>query len=384
MTGIEGARSAGLITQLNQSQTIDGITVKLNYAYADGSRILVNYSVSAVDAQGITRPVSADVLNKIQYRLRDSGNLMLIENIMPDYQTDYTYNQTMNTVSFNLPAGIPLPEQLDLNLEMVLSDKPGLIKDIWSPGQRLGEFIQVTKDLNIFTLTNHIPQTTLSILRIFYVWLTPVPGRITSGITSFSPVQLTLNPEYTAEPAPLVTPNGGVGPFTFQISGVNTFWEVIVHPEQTVTLGEDTLTFEQLRITPTKIEVSLCLQANPSKNWTIGNDIQLTVGDQISNLWGFNSRFEGRPCYDLIFDVFTEQLPPSITLSVSDFFVPFFSEVGQELIDRFDDPKIIARSADGQTWSYDLDNPQLRAALIEMGYLADHEGDWKFIVDLTQ
>ena len=42
--GLRGASEADLVTNLNMEQTIDGVTVKLNYAYADSNRISVGLS----------------------------------------------------------------------------------------------------------------------------------------------------------------------------------------------------------------------------------------------------------------------------------------------------------------------------------------------------
>ena len=42
--GLRGASEADLVTNLNMEQTVDGVTVKLNYAYADSNRISVGLS----------------------------------------------------------------------------------------------------------------------------------------------------------------------------------------------------------------------------------------------------------------------------------------------------------------------------------------------------
>lgn len=45
--GVEGARDANLVTDLEESQTIDGVTLTLNWAYADANRIAIGYSIVA-------------------------------------------------------------------------------------------------------------------------------------------------------------------------------------------------------------------------------------------------------------------------------------------------------------------------------------------------
>ncbi|MBN8640117.1 MAG: DUF4179 domain-containing protein, partial [Anaerolineae bacterium] len=45
--GLEGARANNLITDVNQTQTIDGVTVTLEWAYADAHRLVFGYSVLA-------------------------------------------------------------------------------------------------------------------------------------------------------------------------------------------------------------------------------------------------------------------------------------------------------------------------------------------------
>src|SRR5688572_15539630 len=39
--GLEGATDAGLITEVNQSQTLNGVTATVKWAYADGVRAVV-------------------------------------------------------------------------------------------------------------------------------------------------------------------------------------------------------------------------------------------------------------------------------------------------------------------------------------------------------
>lgn len=50
-SGLEAVDNENLITYLNQTQVVDGITVTLNYAYADANRIVVDYA-----ADGTAKP----------------------------------------------------------------------------------------------------------------------------------------------------------------------------------------------------------------------------------------------------------------------------------------------------------------------------------------
>ncbi|MBZ0285630.1 MAG: DUF4179 domain-containing protein, partial [Anaerolineae bacterium] len=43
--GLEAAQEANLVTIVNQSQTVDGVTLTLNWAYVDAYRVAIGYSI---------------------------------------------------------------------------------------------------------------------------------------------------------------------------------------------------------------------------------------------------------------------------------------------------------------------------------------------------
>ncbi len=114
--GISGAMEANLVTELGLSQTIDDVTVTLDWAYADANRIAIGYSVAVPpDYQGAVvegRFVLTDADNSFYSDGGGSGG-----GLMTPEGSEYV--TTFGAAFVENP-----PDVLDMRFELTLSAEP--------------------------------------------------------------------------------------------------------------------------------------------------------------------------------------------------------------------------------------------------------------------
>ncbi len=121
--GIEAVQNQNLVVQLDQTQTVEpvsdyppeisGVSVTLDYAYADANRITVAYSVVADTAEGVQIDLYANPT------LTDSaGNQYLWLVSSGQHVLDSAHSSASGTMSFDASSITDAPETLDLNLQI--------------------------------------------------------------------------------------------------------------------------------------------------------------------------------------------------------------------------------------------------------------------------
>lgn len=121
--GVEGAREANLVTDLNLSQTIDGVTLTLAWAYADASRLAFGYSITAPEGQGGTsyqaNVAISDAANSF-YSSGGGGGGGGGSNMSRESQY---------TMSYGIAFVENPPEVLDMRVEFMLEESRPMSRD---------------------------------------------------------------------------------------------------------------------------------------------------------------------------------------------------------------------------------------------------------------
>ncbi len=115
--GLESVQAEKLITPLNLTQTIDGITVKMDWGYADSNRILLGYTVD--EPQGVnTAPVAG-----MPFSLSDSsGNYFVTDSMVGFGGLKVEPEADTITDGFDPTClGTNQPDKLDLTFNLALS-----------------------------------------------------------------------------------------------------------------------------------------------------------------------------------------------------------------------------------------------------------------------
>lgn len=341
--GIEGAKEAQVTTPLNLSQTIEGVTVNLKWAYADGSQLAMEYETIITDDEGkVYRPRSDTPI--IMRILDETGRVV---NKYPNRYDASTRAEPV-LIAFDLPRWLELDGSKTFTLEMAFNERP----KVWT-------------FLDSFIGRPH-----------------------TFSSSTFGSRQ--IRPESTPEVEPLEVPDDGVGPFIFTFT-LPVTPQVILEPMQTVTVQGVPITLEYVAFSPTRTTARVCFDYTPEfKELGYQANIEMDVeGVQVyfGGSSGFRSKEnKSRHCNERNFDVFFETYPEHLDLYVEalEFITPsspeLFLEVERTLGEQYFDVEF---DEDGNVVSYRFGNPndpEYRAALIEAGYRI--EGPWVFDVKL--
>lgn len=118
--GLSGAEEADLLTYIEESQTIDDVTVTLTWAYADEHRIALTYETT------FDRAVVGDSIGMIDTTLIDKTTGTEIQSTFGGGggggSSDSTIAHFSATSNFLTPQMNTLPEFLDLELHLTLGD----------------------------------------------------------------------------------------------------------------------------------------------------------------------------------------------------------------------------------------------------------------------
>ena len=114
--GLQHIEQADLVQELNLSQTVDGVTVTLERAYADANRIVVGYTIKGpngqrYDARRLTLTDAAGTVfsGTIGYGVTGQSDMLQVS--LPPGEGAYV-------VAFDAAPVQGTPEELDLRLEM--------------------------------------------------------------------------------------------------------------------------------------------------------------------------------------------------------------------------------------------------------------------------
>lgn len=340
--GIEGAKDAQVTTLLNLSQTIDGVTVTLKWAYADGSQLAMEYETIITDDDGKVYYPRSDT--PITMRILDETGRVV--NKYPNRFDASTRSEPV-LMAFDFPRWLKLEGSKTFTLEMAFNERP----KVWT-------------------------------------FLDSFMGGPTFNSSLFGSHQ--LRPESTPEVEPLAVPEDGVGTFKFTFT-LPVTPTIVLEPMQTVTVQGIPITLEYVSFTPTKTTARVCFDYTPEfRQLWYQAKVKMDV-DGVPVYFGGLSGFgvkgnKTRHCNEGDFDVFFETYPDHLDLYVealeltSPSSPELFLEVERTLGEEYFDVEL---DEDGNVVSYRYGNPndpEYRAALVEAGYR--YEGPWVFDVKL--
>lgn len=341
--GIEGAKGAQVTTPLNLSQTIDGVTVTLKWAYADGSQLAMEYETIITDAEGKVYYPRSDT--PITMRILDETGRVV--NKHPNRFDASTQSEPV-LMAFDFPRWLKLDGSKTFTVEIAFNERP----KVWT-------------------------------------FLDSFLGRQdTYFSSSFGSRQ--LRPESTPEVEPLAVPEDGVGTFKFTFT-LPVTPTIVLEPMQTVTVQGIPITLEYVAFTPTRTTARVCFDYTPEfKQLWYQAKLEMDV-DGVPVYFGGSSGFgvngnKNRHCNERDFDVFFETYPEKLDIYVealefsSASSPELFLEVERILGEEYFDVEL---DEDGNVISYRYGNPsdpEYQAALVAAGYRI--EGPWTFDVKL--
>lgn len=352
--GVDGARQAEMATELNLSQTVDNVTVTLLWAYADDTQISIEFETHFTDENGTSYQATGDT--PINARLLD-GEGHLLFRYPVGTRTDSNIRPMRVTFELTPELAARLPDQLDLQFEMVFEEKP----------------------------------RTRTFLDIFF------NGARTSGRGSFGGKPIA--PESTAEAEPMTVPEGGVGAFSYRFS-LPLLRALAIEPNMTVTHQGVPITINRVTVAPSKTEFEVCLDTSALQNadgvfWNM--ETTLEADGVIDYAWGPTGGPFGRSpikCGLLTFNLFLPEYPASLKLTVNSLDnqetgfeewekqIKLLAEVGVKAEIQYRDSgnSIIYPDLPRVYEWYSEDRETLHVALVKIGYRI--EGPWTFDVKL--
>lgn len=332
-TGLDGVKEAGLVTDLNLAQTIDGVQVQLNWGYIDEGRAVLNFETYLVDEDGSKRLADAD--EPAIVRLRDRNGVL--PDLYPNRFGSASYPLPITVAFYLIQQGADVQgDSVDLQFEIIYTQRPlirNALERIFYSGVRRSDFgwnesanpISLPSDAMVFTFDFTLP----------------------------------------VQPA------------------------VELEPMQTVTASGIPMTLQSIHVSPSHMDYRLCytLPENMKKGWHVSR-VSLSSDAALPPLGGMESRLEnGLYCLNGYFDVYTT-LPVTLTLEVealerfaSNTSPEELLAVQREMNARGIDMDVNVNSdgmLGGFTWPNNTEESQ--AVLVDLGYRI--EGPWVFTIDV--
>ena len=333
--GVDGVKAAGLATDLNLVQTIDGVQVQLNWGYIDEGRAVLNFETFLVDDDGSRRLADAD--NPAVVRL--SGKDGTLRDLYPSRIDSESWPKPI-TVAFNLmdrKASLPgNSETVDLRFEVAYVQRP--------------------------YIRNAIERIFFSEIR----WSTF--GRNRGGVRSELP------PEAIS--------------FAFDFT-LPVQRAVMVEPMLTIIASQVPMMLKRISVAPSQTNVNFCFELPESESqFWYPEEITVTINGVKNRLGGGESKpgRQGEYCSKYSFEMFA-RLPATVTLTVQGLEQRSLNSVDEYLsIQREMNARGIEMRVDvnpdgtlgGYTWPNNTD--EARAVLAALGYWID--GPWVFTIDV--
>jgi hypothetical protein len=257
--GLRHVEQTGLVQELNLSQTVDGITVTLERAYADANRIVVGSSIKGpngqrYDAHHLTLTDAAGTVFSGTLGYGVTGQSDILKVSLPPGEGAYV-------LAFDAAPVEGVPTELDLRLEMEVEE---------------------------LVLPPSAPE------------LSPIPDS--------PPAEPPDSMVVVLEPLPAPAPEAIVGPFTFDFS-VPFIPGQTVEVQQTVEAAGVAVRLERVVVTPSETRVILCFEPpdGDSKDWVPITTLDTGNGQELSG--GVSSQLSGTSeeiCYrDIYLDALT-------------------------------------------------------------------------------
>ncbi|MFN8528232.1 MAG: DUF4179 domain-containing protein [Anaerolineae bacterium] len=356
--GIEGARAADLVTDVNQSQTIDGVTVTIDWVYVDASRMALGYSITAPQGQEGTQYLTdmhlsdeANSFGMMGGGGGGGGGSDTTRESQYSFSTGVQFNaDAPSTLAMHLTLSVaPVPAQVPTGDQNGVGGAGG-----GGGGGGGGGFGYGGGDPNA----------------------TPEPGiHILSG-----------------DPG---NPSAWIGPFEFAFSLPYYPALDLTFDDQSQTFNEVTITVDHMRVTPSATDVHLCYDLPDARDWM--PVMTITTGEVTVPMTSWSGDEIPAPdavtrCGTLTFYVPYTLTPTTFTVTVDGLEAVVgrtperVEQFRQQLADQ--DIVIEITQADEEGFGYNLvsvpDGVDV-GALVQAAYavFSDHfEGRWEFSVDV--
>ncbi|MCC6612386.1 MAG: DUF4179 domain-containing protein [Anaerolineae bacterium] len=291
--GLEGADAVNLITRLDLSQTIDGVTVSLDYAYADANRVTVGYTIrgmtDAFTSYVVTQTGLKDGLGRgFNPLFGQSDALPNIDVSQGDGQTPFEVSGSA-TYDGCLIEGEPetVRLQFQLNMERWIYNREQVIE-----GATMAAVTPIATESQA-----EIDATATAFFATIAPTQTAYAASIPATLTQSAVEIVTLAPTLTAVAAQPPTNCGGygggggggggpieriepVGPFVFDFSVPFIPAQVYEQPLTAEANGLP-IRIERVTITPSFTRLRYCFTP-PDDNFSYyeNANVHLTIGDQ--------------------------------------------------------------------------------------------------------
>jgi len=249
--GMEGVDAANLVTDLNLSQTVDGVTLTLEWAYIDAHRVVMGYNIVAPEGSPAGLSYSTDV------HIYDEANSFIGEGggggggggmgRTSQYQFSY---------GIDFPNGLPDELTMHVDIDATPNDPlpPGASGGGYGSGSGGGGGISGGEG---DAALDPLPE------------FTPEPGvRMSMGMM---PTESTV----------------GTFAFTFTLP---TYPAIELTPDQSVESNGLEVTLDRLSVAPSMTIAHLCYDLPDGRDWTPALRLQVDDGAMLTaNGWGVDT-----------------------------------------------------------------------------------------------
>ncbi|MBK8031570.1 MAG: DUF4179 domain-containing protein [Chloroflexi bacterium] len=343
--GLEGARANNLITDVNQTQTIDGVTVKLEWAYADAQRIAFGYSVTA--------PEENIYYNTTDLRLYDDANSFVADGGGGGGGGEGVGRESQYMTSYNITFADDAPEELVMHVDLTLLPVEQMEVGISGFGGGSGGG----------------------------------GGGATAGGAVIPPGAVESTPE-VGDSLP------SVGPFEFTFT-LPHYPEISVETEQTVESNDVTLTLKSVRVVPSMTVAEVCYTLPDDRDWSPVLTLRAGDADTAVAGWGLNALptpEDRERCVTYEFYAPYDYTPITFTFSASELrtsasYTPERAEAFRQLLAE-QGVEVTITQANGEGFGYEItDQPegdvgQLIQTAMETAFSDHYAGNWTFTVEI--
>ncbi len=345
--------------ELGISQTVDGVTVHLERAYADTSEIRFLIRIDGLAYEQYSK----------QLQQRQAGKLT------DEQGTSFQHGYH--------PDSTPCPFDITKVGTRTPDDEILSVISAWGPETAAGTDYMSLSDY-LETVYDEMPET----LDLSYELTLQRP----------QPTPTPANPEGTAEPQPAEF-DSLVFNFDFTVP---VYGEILLEPDQTVESDGFTVTLTQASIGKSITQIQLCYPELVSTGFMYEFPITLTIGEyegwQRSGVWNESASSETRWCVDYMYSMYFEQSPATLTLHIDEIYtqlevrsaalekweqlVELAAEVGIEVeLDRHEDFIFpLERPTDQYTGENMRDT--MTELYTQVGLMKVFKGPWTFTVDI--
>ncbi len=341
--GLEAARTNNLITDVNQTQTIDGVTVNLEWAYLDAQRLAFGYSITA--------PEDNIYYNTSDLRLYDEANSFTAEG-GGGGGGGGVGRESQYVTSYNITMADDAPEELALHIDLTLTPMEQMEVGISGFGGGSGG---------------------------------GGGGSLAGGAVIAATAEVT--PEIG-----ISQPNIGTFQFAFTLPH---YPAITVTPEQTVESNGVAITLKSLNVVPSMTAAEICYTLPDGRDWSPVFTLQ--AGDAVTAVagWGLNGLpmpEDTQRCVTYEFYAPYDYRPTTFTLTANELrtsasYTPERAEQFRQLLTE-QGVEVEITLANGEGFGYDItkqsdgDVGLLVQQAMDAAFSDHYAGDWTFTVEI--